>query len=613
MQKIAITTSIKPIVRCAIYTRKSTSKGLDSAFNSLDAQRASCEDYIRRQKHNGWQVVENNYEDVAISGATLKRPALQRLIADIRARLIDMIVVYNLDRFSRSTRDALNTVKILSEYGAEIASVTQPIDTNTADGRQKLRERLSWAEYEYDKARERVLNKIDISKRRGIWMGGMVPYGYDLMNKNLVINQQEAEIVQLIFAEFIKTHSLKAVVIKLREKNIRNKVRTNSSGRSKGGNYFNSNAIYNMLKNPIYAGKIQHQDELYDGQHKAIITAEVWQAAKNAISISPRTRAAQTKCKVPAILQGILRCGGCNSSMTPSHTRKKNGKVYRYYVPIAHLKTSSNSCTIRQVSAPEIESVVLSKLHQVFQKPELLVNVWRNTNNGVSSITENTIRESISNINTFWPELWSGEQQRLLRMMLEKVVVQHGEIEMRVMVDNLHLLLADLTKPQTNTEASCTNLSDSIEENGFSEQTIPLRLTARNVEIHSNILSIRIPIQKLNIGKQGKQLLILPAESDSPLKYATDKTMVKALAQAYYWQKLIDSGKSSAKVISRKYNLHASRVSLVLKLNLLAPYIKQAILNGTQPRTMNMQMLKRPFPDIWAEQIKYFGFSVTMY
>ena len=436
--------SNKPIVRCAIYTRKSTSKGLDLAFNSLDAQRVYCENYIKTREHDGWYALPNNYDDGAVSGATLKRPGLQQLLADVKAKIVDMVVVYKMDRLGRSLRDSLNTIQMFKDHDVAVASVTQQFDTSTSIGRLVLHIMLSMAECERDIARERTLDKIDISKKKGIWVGGMVPFGYDWVNKKLVVNSQEAEVVKLIFAEFIKTHSLKAIVKMLRERDIKNKVRINSSGRSNGGNYFNSNAIYNMLRNPVYIGKIPHQGELYDGQHEAIIADEIWQAARTVNSVSPRKRAARAKRKVPAMLQGLLRCGGCDSSMTPSHTRKK-GKIYRYYVPNAHNKGSVTGCPIKQVSAPEIESLVLEQVQQVLASPEVLVDVWQHANDRstVGSISEHSIRELLGNVHNMWQELWPLEQQRLLRLMLEKVMVKEDAIEVRIRADCIGSLIAE--------------------------------------------------------------------------------------------------------------------------------------------------------------------------
>ena len=446
---IAVNSATKPIVRCAIYTRKSTDEGLESEFNSLDAQKLACSKYIDIQAHEGWQQLEHNYDDGGFSGANTDRPALKRLLADIAAKAVDVVIVYKIDRLSRSLLDFLNMMHLFTQHSVAFVSVTQQFNTSTSIGRCMLSIMMTFAEYERDNSRERTIDKIAASKKRGMWMGGYTPYGYNSVDKKLVIDEQQAEIVRLMFSEFTKTHSLKAVVIMLKSRDVKTKVCVDKTGRSTGGKHFHINSVYNIISNPIYYGKIAHKGQLYDGQHEAIVTAEVWQAAQSIKAIAPRVRAAHTKRKVPAMLQGLLRCGGCNSSMTPSYTRKKCGKLYRYYVPDAHKKAKCINCPVRQVSAPEVENVVLNQLHQVLSSPEVLVNVWHksNTNTNTDSdaiankISENRVRELLSNINITLRELWPLEQQRLLKNMLEKVVVQQGAVEVRIRAECIDSLL----------------------------------------------------------------------------------------------------------------------------------------------------------------------------
>lgn len=450
----------KPKIRCAIYTRKSSEEGLDMEFNSLDAQREACEKYVQIQKHEGWHIVPDNYDDGGFSGGTIERPALKRLIADIKAGHIDIVVVYKIDRLSRSLLDFLNLMQVFDAQKIAFVSVTQNFDTSTSMGKLMLNVLLSFAQFEREITGERIRDKIASSKRKGMWMGGPPPLGYDVKDRKLIINDDEAENVRLIFDTFIMKRSMKLLVIELKRLGIKSKFRITTTGKHVGGNTYDAATLYKLLNNQIYLGKIKHKDQIYEGQHEAIITQDTWNTVHTIFQISPRTRGAATKRKVPSVLLGLLKCGGCQSSMSPKHTKKKGGKIYRYYVPSMHMKGKCESCPVKQIAASEIETTVLEQLHNIFNSPELLIQVWKNATQQDSSITEEDIRESLSDIFPIWRELFPAEQQRLLELILEKVILSEDSVEVRVRAEGLYSLIREVNalkpKSEVNHERTAT-------------------------------------------------------------------------------------------------------------------------------------------------------------
>jgi DNA invertase Pin-like site-specific DNA recombinase len=421
-------------------------------FNSLDAQRDSCEKYIQIQKHEGWTLIPENYDDGGFSGGNTDRPALKRLIHDIENGMIDVVVVYKIDRLSRSLLDFLNLMQVFDSKKVAFVSVTQNFDTSTSMGKLMLNVLLSFAQFEREITGERIRDKFAASKRKGIWMGGPPAMGYDCKERKLVINQEEAEILRLVFDQFILKRSVRLAVQALRQMGVRTKFRITGNGKEVGGNLFDVGTVYKMLNNPVYIGKIRHKDQIYDGLHEPIISQETWDAAQNILKISPRVRGNSTKRKVPAVLLGILKCGGCGSSMSPKHAKKKNGKLYRYYVPSAHMKGSCETCPIKQLAANEIEAVVLSQLQSIFQTPEMIVQVWKKVTGENNRATEEDVRQALSDIFLIWKELFPAEQERLINLMLEKVVVQPHSIDVRIRADGLHSLVRELQNIKVKVE-----------------------------------------------------------------------------------------------------------------------------------------------------------------
>src|SRR6476620_2349465 len=314
----------KPIVRklrCAVYTRKSSEEGLEQEFNSLDAQREACEAYIASQKPEGWTLVPDRYDDGGISGGTLERPALKRLLADIESGRVDVIVVYKIDRLSRALMDFAKLVEVFDRNNVTFVSVTQSFNTTTSMGRLTLNILLSFAQFEREVIGERIRDKFAASRKKGMWMGGFVPLGYDVKDRKLVVNDAEAATVQRTFEKFTKCGSVTVLVRALRAEDVR----------GKRGRLIDKSYVYKLLNNRVYVGEAVHKGTAYPGEHEAIVDRALWDKVYAVLSHGPRRRAAATRAQTPALLKGLI-FGPTGCAMTPTHTRKQGGRLYRYYI-----------------------------------------------------------------------------------------------------------------------------------------------------------------------------------------------------------------------------------------------------------------------------------------
>ena len=318
-------------IRCAIYTRKSSEDGLEQEFNSLHAQREACAAYVASQKHEGWVLLPDQYDDGGLSGGSLERPALRQLLSDIQSGKIDQIVVYKIDRLTRSLADFAKIVDILDAAGASFVSVTQSFNTATSMGRLTLNMLLSFAQFEREVTAERIRDKIAASKRRGLWMGGQVPMGYDPDGRTLKINECEADTIRTLYALYEKHSTIREVKAQADALGLRTRHRTLASGESRGGGAFDRGHIHHILTNPIYAGRIRHRDQVHDGQHDPIIPPEQWDAVQQRLQgLASRIRMRKTPRRVSLLCGKIFDETG--DRLTPSHSRTKKGTRLRYYI-----------------------------------------------------------------------------------------------------------------------------------------------------------------------------------------------------------------------------------------------------------------------------------------
>jgi DNA invertase Pin-like site-specific DNA recombinase len=424
----------KPVVRklrCAVYTRKSSEEGLEQEFNSLDAQREACEAYIASQKAEGWLLVPDRYDDGGISGATLERPALQRLLADIEAHRVDVVVVYKIDRLSRALMDFAKLVEVFDRNSVTFVSVTQSFNTTTSMGRLTLNILLSFAQFEREVIGERIRDKFAASRKKGMWMGGFVPLGYDVKDRKLVVNKAEATIVRMIFERFIKIGSATELVRKLRSESVR----------GKQGKLVDKGYVYKLLNNRVYVGEAVHKGTAYPGEHEAVIERALWDRVHAILRESPRKRAAHTRAQTPSLLKGLI-FGPTGRAMTPAHTRK-DGKLYRYYVSTDVLKRDADSCTVRRVPAAEIESAVVDQLRGLLRAPEIIVRTWRAAKS-MGEISEADVREALERLDPLWDELFPAEQARIVQLLVERVDVSPDGADIRLRTEGLTNLVTEL-------------------------------------------------------------------------------------------------------------------------------------------------------------------------
>ena len=350
-----------PLVRCAVYTRKSSEEGLEQDFNSLHAQREACEAYIKSQKHEGWVVLPAQYDDGGISGATMDRPALQQLLADIRARRVDTVVVYKVDRLTRSLADFAKIVEIFDAHGVAFVSVTQHFNTTSSMGRLTLNVLLSFAQFEREVAGERIRDKIAASKQRGMWMGGNPPLGYDVRDRKLVVNEAEAETVRHIFRRYVALRSVRLLAEDLADAEITSKQWLSTTGRQKGGQPLVRGALYLMLQNRIYLGEIVHKDRHYPGQHAPIVDQDLWDQAQTYLVANAGDRRAGRQAKEPSLLAGLI-FDSLGNRMSPTHA-VKDGKRYRYYISRPLITAGrSKAPDAYRIPAPEVEQVVSNRI-----------------------------------------------------------------------------------------------------------------------------------------------------------------------------------------------------------------------------------------------------------
>ena len=306
------------IFRCAIYTRKSSEDGLEQEFNSLDAQREACEAYVTSQRHAGWIALPEMYDDGGLSGGSMERPALQRLLSDIKAGKVQIIVVYKVDRLTRSLADFAKIVDVLDAHDASFVSVTQQFNTTTSMGRLTLNMLLSFAQFEREIAGERIRDKIAASKAKGMWMGGNVPLGYDVKDRKLVVNAAEASSVRSIFRRYAELGSVTLLKAELERAGVVSKRREGASGQLAGGRRFSRGALYLMLQNRLYRGEVAHKDQIYPGQHEAIVEPELWQTVQDKLAANRRERSLAMGAEAPSLLSGLIFDSHGNR-LTPTH------------------------------------------------------------------------------------------------------------------------------------------------------------------------------------------------------------------------------------------------------------------------------------------------------
>ncbi len=431
-------------LRCAVYTRKSSEEGLDMEFNSLDAQREACEAYIASQRAEGWVLVRDHYDDGGVSGGTLERPALKRLVADIQEGLADVVVVYKIDRLSRSLVDFTKLVEVFDANNVTFVSVTQAFNTTTSMGRLTLNILLSFAQFEREVIGERIRDKVAASRKRGMWMGGFVPLGYDVRDRKLVVNEVEAALVRRIFRGFVEIESATRLVQALRTE----------GATTKRGRPLTKSDAYRILSNRVYLGDAVHKGTAYPGEHDAIITQRQWDAVHAILQVSPRVRVNRTRNTTAPLLRGLI-FGSDGRAMSPSHSRGRKGQMYRYYVSQAVLKGgAAEGPDIPRVSAGEIEAAVIAQVQALLRQPEIVVGTWRAARATDPGVTEQEVLDALERIEPLWDELFPAERSRIVRLLVDRVDIRADGAAVRLRLEGLGSLVRDLAAQAPNARSA---------------------------------------------------------------------------------------------------------------------------------------------------------------
>src|SRR5246127_4924168 len=553
-------------VRGAIYTRKSSEEGLDQEFNSLQAQREACEAFITSQRHEGWVCLRAGYDDGGFSGARMDRPALQRLLADIAAGGVDIVVVYKIDRLTRSLADFAKIVEILDARGASFVSVTQQFNTTTSMGRLTLNVLLSFAQFEREVIGERIRDKIAASKKKGMWMGGVPPLGYGVKDHKLVMIGSEADTVRLIFRRYAELGSVRLLQAELEARGIKSKSWSSASGRLVGGKPFSRGALYLMLQNHTYLGKIVHRGQFNSGEHTPIIDQPLWDAVHEQLAGNTARRQCGGRTRQPSLLAGMLFDGDGNR-MTPSYAGK-NGTHYRYYVSGSLItKDRTETSAGLRLPAAEIERLVSGRVHRWLLDPG---SIYKSTSGRlVDSSVQQRLLALAADIGKHWPELPVAGKRAVLAAVIERIEVRVDQIDIHLRPLRLCALL-DL--PATPSQG----VNDEIE-----------------------LLSVPVRLRR-----SGREIRMVINGTDS-FAAKPDARLIKLLLRARRFNATLAEGEGVPfAALAEREGVSRSYFTRLVRLSYLAPDITQAILDGQQPRDLTAEKLldHSRLPAAWHDE-----------
>ena len=443
---------LKRRMRCAVYTRKSSEEGLDQEYNSIDAQRDAGHAYVASQRAEGWIPVADDYDDPAFSGGNMERPGLKRLMADIESGKIDVVVIYKIDRLTRSLADFSKMVEVFERQGVSFVSVTQQFNTTTSMGRLMLNVLLSFAQFEREVTGERIRDKIAASKRKGMWMGGVPPLGYDVENRRLVPNPQEAKLIRHIFTRFVELGSSTKLVKELKLDGVTSKAWTTQDGKVREGKPIDKGLVYKLLGNRTYLGELRHKEQWYQAEHLPIVDQTVWDSVHAILATNGRSRANATRATTPFLLKGIV-FGHDGRALTPWHsTKKTTGKRYRYYLPMRDLKEHAGASGLPRMPAAELESAVLDQLRNILRAPNLLSDLVPQAKKLDPTLDEAKVTVAMTRLDLIWDQLFPAEQTRIVKLLIEKVIVSPSDLEVRLRANGIEQLVQELQADRASTK-----------------------------------------------------------------------------------------------------------------------------------------------------------------
>ncbi|MER8632600.1 recombinase family protein [Mesorhizobium opportunistum] len=561
--------TVTPRLNCAIYTRKSTEEGLEQEFNSLDAQREACAAFIASQVGLGWKLVPNHYDDGGISGGTMERPALQRLLQDIRDKKVDVVVVYKIDRLTRSLMDFSKIVEIFDASFVSFVSVTQQFNTTTSMGRLTLNVLLSFAQFEREVTAERIRDKIAASKKKGMWMGGVVPLGYRVEYRKLVIDETEAQTVRHLFARYLTLKSVRDLVDEAATDGLSTRSRHRKDGSVAVTMPFGRGNLYHLLSNPIYIGKVRHKDQVYDGEHEPIVTSATFEAVQTLlVSQAPRRRS-DSNVTQPHLLTGLL-FDGAGEKLRSVHANKQ-GVRYRYYVSKQFVDQRRNGSEGWRLPAPALESVVEHRLNRILSDQAQLsdwIRQWAEAGE---------VEAAMRRADEMPSRLASGTadaKRSLLQRIVSRITLKPGSLTIELDCRSLSELLLDRILPPSD-GAQLTSIE------------CPIGMKRRGVETR----------------------IVLTDGSNSNRE--PDGALIDLLRRAHlYLHQLTDGANRNLTDVAMLNGTDTSEVSRLLPFAFLAPKIAANIVAGDQPVELTAHRLSRvsDLPLVWADQASLLSF-----
>ncbi|WRH77252.1 MAG: recombinase family protein [Sphingobium sp.] len=596
--------------RCAVYTRKSTEDGLEQEFNSLDAQYEACAAYALSQKHEGWHLLSDRYDDGGFSGGNMERPGLKRLLEDVADGRVDIILVYKIDRLTRSLSDFAKIVDVLDMAKASFVSITQAFNTTTSMGRLTLNMLLSFAQFEREVTGERIRDKIAASKRKGLWMGGPLPLGYDVKDRRLVINETEADLVRHIYARYLELGSVVELVDYLNAKGYKTKVKLGANGSQRGGGIFRRGMLYHLLANPIYQGNIAHKQDVYPGEHDAIVTDDIWQAVQDKLKANTAGSSRRLKGQQPSLLTGIL-IDSEGRAMTPSHASKDKGKGkssvtgttngqgdgapgskgqtkrlrYRYYVTRPDLYKDQPAY---RISAHDLEQIVTQRLAAYLAVQSNIAYL------ASSDIDAHALQQALAKASVAAATLRNGSVQakhQIITQILAQAMLHEDRVELTLSQYGLAQLLGIPANPQS----APTILSVAANRLRHGRQ---IRLVIEGDGPPSTALA----------GPAGPKPSAQVALSQQRQR---DTNLIAVLAEAHAARKLVLAHPyTSLAELAKQQGTSSKHLAKLIELSCLAPDIVTAILAGKQPSSLTTTKLRTAaIPVSWAEQRTLFQIS----
>ena len=565
-----MSTEAKSVIRCAIYTRKSSEEGLEQSFNSLDAQREACQAFVASQRQEGWRALATHYDDGGFSGGTLNRPALKRLLEDVEAKKVDTIVVYKVDRLTRSLADFAKIVEALDARGVSFVSVTQQFNTTSSMGRLTLNVLLSFAQFEREVTGERIRDKIAASKKKGMWMGGTVSLGYEVKDRKLIVNLGEAKLVNRLFRLYLELGCVRKLKTQLDREGTTTKLRTSGVGNRTGGAAFARGALYKILQNRIYLGEIRHRKQYYQGEHEAIVPRELWDRVQAKLASNNHRHKNCVRSESSALLVGLLQDAEGNQ-FAPSHTLK-NGRRYRYYVCQPKIADSGIEPKAIRLPAHDVERQVLRRLRSFLQSHQAVMDELGAPSES-PAMTQKLIAEA--------GKASEAIDKEFLTKIVRRVFVHPDRLEVE--------------------------LSKRALRAGLKGRVYRGNLSDESDQVSDDLLRLEAKAQLRRQG--GEMRLVVPPDSPGHEVPPPVSSLLKAVARGRQWYEWILNGEvSSKRGIATRLGLTERYVGRVLECAFLAPDIVEAILDGRQPSDLTFQKLTNKLPLSWVAQRELLGF-----